>query len=156
MNCAPLARHYTTLFDKRGAVYSFLKIGFRFLHRHLSAFPKGIQSPGKSHAYQCRRKQTISDQFQRRLPAFRRQAKGRQPVTQCQINGEKGVAPRGQMPFAASKRQHGAAAQQRANAGNGSGVNDVAKPNRRKAQHAAQRFRRQGEYRPVNHRKNQA
>ncbi len=60
------------------------------------------------------------------------------------------------MFFSAVQCQHRAAAQQRADTGNDGGMDGVAKPDRRKAQHASQRLRRQGEYRNVNHRKNQA
>lgn len=53
------------------------------------------------------------------------------------------------MFFSAVQCQHRTATQQRTDEGNCSGMNDIAKPNRRKAQHASQRLRRQGEYRRV-------
>lgn len=53
------------------------------------------------------------------------------------------------MFFSAVQCQHRTATQQRTDTGNDGGMDGVAKPDRRKAQHASQRLRRQGEYRRV-------
>ena len=46
------------------------------------------------------------------------------------------------MFFSAVQCQHRTAAQQRADTGNDGGMNDIAKPNRRKPQYTSQRLRR--------------